>query len=340
MKITIIGTGNVALIHGGFLKLKGHEITFLKTSDYNIEHYLELSSKKQYVLNDYTNNDLLISGFDITNNFSEAICNADIILVTTTTLQHDEIARNISPYVKEEQIICLMPSYGSVNIFKKYIKKRIKYVEFETTVYNGRIINSALVNVSFENCRVAAYFTNFSDLEKNNFKKIFFKIDLERNKSLEIALHNPNMIVHTIGVVLSSARIEYSKGEFWLYKEAFTPSIIKVIEKFDIEKNLILKKLGCPELSYFDAAKWRNENDLSVDSLEVFRSFANDASKGPNSLDHRYLKEDVPMGLVMLESIGEILNINTPITTSIIELSSALLDTDFRSLGNRIEKIV
>src|SRR5690606_941463 len=123
------------------------------------------------------------------------------------------------------------------------------------------------------------------------------------NSPFEIAFHNPNMIGHTIGVLFSAGRREDANGEVWMYKEAFTPSVINVINKFDEEKNMLLKKLNCDELSYFEAAKWRNEENLNKDALEVFRSFSEGASKGPNSLNHRYLLEDVGVGLVLFEEI-------------------------------------
>lgn len=186
---------------------------------------------------------------------------------------------------------------------------------------------------------MAAYFDGFSNDEKDNFSKDIIYIDREANNTFEIAFHNPNMIVHTIGVLLSASRIEFSKGEFWMYKEAFTPSIIKLIDKFDAEKNLILQALGCNKLSYFDAAKWRNEVDLSQDSMDVFRSFAEDSNKGPHQLRHRYLLEDVPMGLSLFQSVGDILQIDTPIADSVITLSSALLDEDFKTNGRSIYQI-
>lgn len=339
MKYTVIGTGNVGLIHGAYLSLMGHNVTFLKSSTVNSQIFEEIKENREYVINDFHKFDHVIKFDGITQSFEEAIPNADVIFVTTTTSQHRDIAKRIAPFVKDGQIICLMPSYASKHIFETYIDKNVKYVEFETTVYNGRVLSSKKVNVSFQNCRVAAHFSNFTNEEKVYFKENFFKIHLERMSSFDIALHNPNMIVHTIGVLLSASRIEYSQGEFWLYKEAFTPSVVKVIQKFDIEKNNILRALGCQELSYFDAAKWRNEEDLSKDSMLVFRSFAEEASKGPSTLNHRYLKEDVPMGLVMMESLGKQLNITTPIASAIISLTGALLDIDFRVQGNIISKI-
>lgn len=337
--ITIVGCGSVGFIHAYYFAQRGYNISFLKTSDYNSIYYERVKADGFFEVIDRGSDKVKVHINNITKNVEEVVPNADLVFVTTTTLQHDSVAKLIGPHLKDEHIVCIMPSYASSLIFKQYSKANIKYVEFETTLFNGRIIDNSYININFKNCRMAAYFDGFSDREKSLFSRDLIHIDKEALNTFEIAFHNPNMIVHTIGVLLSASRIEYSKGNFWMYKEAFTPSIINVIKKFDAEKNLILQALGCSELSYFDAAKWRNEIDLSQDSMDVFRSFAEDSNKGPNQLRHRYLLEDVPMGLSLFQSVGDVLDIETPIADSVIALSSALLDEDFQTNGRSVFNI-
>ena len=337
--ITIVGCGSVGFIHAYYFAKRGYKISFLKTSDYNSTFYEKVKSDGYFEVIDRGEKKTKVYIDRITKDANEVIPNADIIFITTTTLQHHTVAKLIGPLFVNGQIICIMPSYASSLIFKNNTLANVKYVEFETTLFNGRIKDSSYININFRNCRMAAYFEGFSNEEKNSFSKDIIYIDKEAINTFEIAFHNPNMIVHTIGVLLSASRIEFSKGEFWMYKEAFTPSIIKLISKFDAEKNLILQALGCNKLSYFDAAKWRNEADLSKNSMEVFRSFAEDSNKGPHQLRHRYLLEDVPMGLSLFQSVGDILQIDTPIADSVITLSSALLDEDFKTNGRNIRQI-
>ena len=148
------------------------------------------------------------------------------------------------------------------------------------------------------------------------------------------------MMVHTIGMLFSASRIEYSKGEFWMYREAFTDSIVNVINNFDKQKNEVLRVYGCDPLNYFEAAKWRNEEDLTIDAMESFRRFADSSNKGPMFLNHRYLLEDVPMGLCLFSSLGRVAGINTSIADSIANLASALLNMDLISTGRTIGKLL
>ena len=73
---------------------------------------------------------------------------------------------------------------------------------------------------------------------------------------------------------------------------------------------------------------------------EVFFDYANNSSPfGPNVPDSRYVTEDVPEGLVLLESLGNVLSVATPVCTGLINCASALLQRSFREEGRTIERL-
>ena len=170
--------------------------------------------------------------------------------------------------------------------------------------------------------------------------KCFDNTKYSRKHILESAFHNPNMIVHPIGILFSASRIEYSNGEFWMYREAFTPSVVNVIKAFDVEKNKVLQAFDCEPLDYFEAAKWRNEEDLNIDAMAVFRSFADSSNKGPSFINHRYLLEDVPMGLGLYISVAKLVGVDTSIQEGIASLASALLNKDLKSGARTIQYLL
>ena len=125
-----------------------------------------------------------------------------------------------------------------------------------------------------------------------------------------------------------------------MYKEAFTDSVIRVINAFDRSKNELLNAFGCDSLDYFEAAKWRNAEDLSLDAMTVFRSFAESSNKGPSFINHRYLNEDVPMGLGLFISIGKIVGVDTSIQEAIMSLASALLGRNLSASSRTIQYLL
>lgn len=346
MKFTIIGCGNSGLIHAAKLYEKGFEVALLKTSSTNGRFFDIMNEQGGFKALDDTiqgnGHSFFVKPALITRDVKEAVRFADIIMVTTTTLQHEFVAELIAPYVRDGQTIILVPGYMGSLIFKKYIDKDVTYSEWETTAYNGRIVNNEYVRISFYNPRNAISVLPVTKTHDvlDILSKCFDNTKYSRKHILESAFHNPNMIVHPIGILFSASRIEYSNGEFWMYREAFTPSVVNVIKAFDVQKNKVLQAFDCEPLDYFEAAKWRNEEDLNIDAMAVFRSFADSSNKGPSFINHRYLLEDVPMGLGLYVSVAKLVGVDTSIQEGIMSLTSALLNKDLKSGARTIQYLL
>ena len=66
----------------------------------------------------------------------------------------------------------------------------------------------------------------------------------------------------------------------------------------------------------------------------MFRNYAaTGGPKGPASLDTRYIYEDVPMELCMLEKLAAHKGFSTPVASALITIASALKSTDYRKIG-------
>lgn len=345
MKITVIGCGNSGLIHAAKLLENGHKVALLKTSNAtNNDFFNVIESEQGYNVKDETDGGrrFFVRPDFITKDVKKAIEFGDILMVTTTTSQHEQVAKLIAPYVRDGQLIVLVPGYMGSLIFKRFINKKVVYSEWETTAYNGRIVDSMYVRITFYNPRNAVSALPVSALPQvvDTLSKCFPNTHYTRKNILESALHNPNMIVHPIGIIFSASRIEHSGGEFWMYREAFTDSVVNVIKAFDVQKNKMLNAFDCDSLDYFEAAKWRNTDDLNQDAMDVFRSFAASSNKGPSSINHRYFHEDIPMGLGLFISIGKIVGIDTSIQESIATLASALICKDLHQDARTIQSLL
>ncbi|MDE6339530.1 MAG: hypothetical protein K2K97_07060 [Muribaculaceae bacterium] len=132
MKFTIIGCGNAGLIHAAKLCENNIPVGILKSSSVvNNDFFSVISGQGGYKVKDETNNGNTFFARPkfITKDVKKAIEFADVIMVMTTTSQHEEVAKKIAPYVRNGQIIALIPGYMGSLIFKKYIQKEIVYSE-------------------------------------------------------------------------------------------------------------------------------------------------------------------------------------------------------------------
>lgn len=346
MKISILGAGNAGCAVAADLTLKGHEVTLIKTShsmhDDNFE-YLQNNDGKM-VLNEFGEiKTAYIS--KVTRDLTE-LKNSEVVIIYIQTNYHEQLIEKISDIIEDNQILLINPGYLSTAYVLKHCNdKKVIVAEAESSFIDGRIMEPGYFRVGFRNVRnpIGIYPRERKEEAIRKLDKLderFVYLD----SVVEAAIHNPNLIVHTVGSVMSIPRIEKSKGDFCMYHEAYTrdnPSTWNILEALDKEKMTVLKKMGFKELSYVEACKYRNSLNESEDAKEVFLNYAemDTRAKGPTKVDSRYISEDVPQGLVMLESLGKTLNIETPIASSLINIASAALDRNLRNEGRTLDKL-
>ncbi|MBD3157965.1 MAG: dehydrogenase, partial [Candidatus Lokiarchaeota archaeon] len=62
-------------------------------------------------------------------------------------------------------------------------------------------------------------------------------------------------------------------------------------------------------------------------------------SVGPNSLNNRYVTEDVPYALVPMSGLASLVGMQTPVVDSLTTLASALMGIDYWTEGRNLAKL-
>ncbi|GEN30134.1 opine dehydrogenase [Cerasibacillus quisquiliarum] len=343
MKVAILGAGNAGCAVAADLSIRGYDVTLIKTTDSmhndNFQYLLENNGEIKLV----ENNEAKTTRINVVTRDLSELSKADIVIVYIQTNYHEELIKRMVEYIKDNQIIVFNPGYFSTAYMLKHCKSdNITIVEAQSSFIDCRIIEPGVIKVGFRNVRnpIGIYPIKDTSKAKEKLDRLGFPFEY-LSSVVEAALHNPNLIVHTVGAVMSIPRIEKTKGDYVMYHEVFTPSVWNILEKLDSEKMDVLEKLGFERLSYVEACKYRNTLDDTRDAKEVFFWYAAmpTRAKGPVSVDSRYITEDVPQGLVMLEAIAKQLNIETPICTALIEMASAALGRDMRKEGRTPERL-
>ncbi len=344
MKIAMLGAGNAGCAVAADLTMHGHEVTLIKTShamhDDNFAFLLENYGKM--TLNEF--GEIKTANIHKMSRDVADIEGAEIVIIYIQTNFHEQLIKRIAPYIQDGQILLINPGYLSTAYVLKHCGgKDIIIAEAESSFIDGRIMEPGYFRVGFRNVRnpIGIYPSAKKEeaIEKlDQLGERFVYLD----SVVEAALHNPNLIVHTVGSVMSIPRIEKSKGDFCMYHEAYTrdnPATWRILEALDAEKMNVLEKLGFERISYVEACKYRNSLDDNMDAKEVFLRYAEmpTRAKGPTEVDSRYISEDVPQGLVMMEALGEALNVETPIASGLIAIASAALGRDLHAEGRTPE---
>jgi len=344
MKITVVGAGHGGTTIAADLKSKGHLVKLLKTSKgLHNEHFehLKMTNGEIKIMEDAEETSVKLD--KVTTDIKSAITDAELIIIYVQTNYHEQVIKSILPYMNDNQIVLLEPGYLSTAYFLKHNKGEVNFtiVEAQSSPIDCRIIEPGKVKVLYRNVRnPVAVFTKKNQVEiEDKLNELQYNF-VYLGSMVEAALHNPNLIVHTIGGIMSIPRIEYTGGNYWMYKEVFTPHVWNLVESLDNEKMNVLEKTGAERIPYVDACKFRNSEDLEIDSKKAFLAYAKNSSpEGPFVADSRFITEDVPEGLVLLESLGELLNIETPTCTGLINTASAALNIDFRENARTVEQL-
>lgn len=343
MKIAILGAGNSGCALAADYAANGHEVTLIKTShslhDDNFR-YLE-EHEGRMVLHEF-GKDRVGTIAHLTRDL-KAVKGQDIILLCTQTGYQFDVLDKVISYLESGQIFLMVPGYlSTAYAIGVGIPDGVILGEAESNFIDGRIMEPGSFKVGFRNVRnpigiYPAHKTKEASEKLNQIGTPFVYLD----SVIEAALHNPNLIVHTVGAIMSIPRIEVTKGDYCMYHEVFTPSVWRILEALDQEKMNILKHLGLTPLPYTEACKFRNSLEEQRDGKEVFFEYASmpERAKGPKTVDSRYITEDVPQGLVFMESLAKVLGMEVPICTSLIEMASAALETDFRKNGRTIQRL-
>lgn len=343
LKVAVLGAGNVGVAISADLSLQSHEVYLIKTSSTSSPVYdkirsndnritLKENGKYAPVLIKYVSDEL------------KNIEKCDVVFITVQSTYHEPLIKRISKYLRREQIVVCICSYLSSLYFQKYCPFMPAIVETTGPYLEGRIdTNDIPGEVVFRvGCRLSrSPLSIFEPGDKDYCMKILSMLYSGFSPDytpLESALLNPNMVLHTVGSIMSIPRIEFSDGNFCMYREAYTrknEATMKIMLGLDEEKKNILSKLGCHSVDIFKAGGFLG------DPLESFYRYSEspDRALSPTSVYSRYITEDVSQGLVLLESIANHIGVSVQITSSLITIASQALGIDFRATGRTIEKL-
>ena len=341
MKAAVLGAGNVGTALAADMALRGHDVALIKTSSgTREEHFSSLCGSGVVSLSE--NGAVRRALIPCVTRELGAVRGREVVIVCTRTDFHEALIRRIAPFLSAGQILLFVPGYLSTAYVLRHVNADVICAEAQSSFIDCRIARPGEIRVGFRNVRnpIGVFPQNRAEEAAALLDRLGFPFTYCGSVA-EAALHNPNMIVHPVGALMSLPRMEKTRGDYCMYHEVFTPSVWRMLEALDGEKTAILAALGLPPLSYVDACKFRKSLDDTADGKAVFFAYAAmpTRAKGPLTAEDRYITEDVPQGLVLLESLGRHLGVATPVCTALIELASAALGRDLRQNGRTLSRL-
>ena len=337
MKFGIIGAGNGGQAIAGYLGNIGHDVSLY---DIDVNRIEKLRQRGGIQLQGK------LSGFGklacVTTDISEIVRDADILMITTTANAHLAVAESIAPYIEDGQVIILNPgrTCGAL-VFKqtlenKQVNKRYYLAEAQTLVYACRIIEDGIVNVIGIKDEVYLAGLPASDTQHilNIIQPIYPCFQKVPN-ILHTSLENIGAIFHPCICLMNAATIE-RQDEFWFYRD-MTERVADFIEQCDYERLAVGKAYGIDLIGVKEWIKVAYKDTMGETLCERMKNNpAYYEIKAPGSIFTRQLTEDIPTGVLPIVELGKVAGVETPLLSSVVAITQALLNIDFYKNGRTL----
>ena len=340
MKVSVIGAGNGGQAIAGYCASQGYSVCLY---DRSMAALTPLIPTKRITLTGALSLEGQIDV--ITQDICEAVNYSNLILVVTTATAHREIAEQIAPYLTDDHTIILNPgrTFGVLefgNVLKlKRPSLNCHIAEAQTLIFACRIITPGVVNIIGVKDKVLLAGRNSEETSYVlHLLSPIFPCFVKADSLIETGLLNVGAIFHPSIVIFNAATIERNDN-FFFYRE-MTPQIASCIEMLDLERLEVARAFG---LNLMPVSEWISYAYPSTRGATLCERMRNNPAyydiKAPGSIFTRQLTEDIPTGLLPMSELGRVAGVETPLMESFINLSSAILNTDFKQSGRTLNRL-
>ncbi len=340
LSFAVLGAGCGGQAIAGYLALRGHDVALYNRSLSRIAAFqdrggIELCDK--------------ISGFGalsyIGTDLAAAIADRDVIMVVTTATAHRPLAQEMAPHLRDGQIILLNPgrTFGALEvshtIHQAGCTADVVIGEANTLVYVSRVIapGTATIKAIKKTVSISAVSADDTPYLVSRLSGVYPQFTAAAS-FLDTSLGNIGAVLHPAIALLNKDRI-LSKVPFDFYRDGVTRETARYLEQIDSERIAVGAALGHRPRSI---TKWLSSR-YGLEPTDVYTMLRSNPSyrelPAPLTLDHRYLWEDVPMGLVPISDAASAVGVDTPAIDNLINEASNILGRDFRNEGRTLEKL-
>ncbi len=282
-----------------------------------------------------------------TTDMEEAVRDARLIHVVLPAFGQELFFSELCPHLRDgHTVIVWAGDFGSLRLAEMMRERGVEgdvlLAEANTLPYGTRAAGPATQDLKLTAARVtvAALPAARTGELLPSLQELWPGVIEDGGNAVVAALCNLNPICHPPGSLLNVGRIQWSEGEFYMYREGITEAPARVIRELYEETAALGRALGRPVLQYEDR-DFRNPGTIMA---AVFRGPFDThriigGIRGPESIESRYITEDLPYGLVPMSELGEKLSVPTPLIDAIITLGGYVCDRDFRAEGRTLESL-
>jgi opine dehydrogenase len=340
MRVAVLGGGNGSFAAAGDLALSGHEVRLWRRDREAVAAHRAAGSR--VVVKDFRGrHDARLAL--VTNDIAEAVRSAELILCPAPATAQADIARALGAHLSDDQVVLLPPATFGSFIFAKAAYEagtRAIFAETGTLPWLARKHGPFEVAITIRAKRLpVGVFPLVREAHALSVIERAFPSVIEPcGDALSGALMNAGPIIHPPLIVMNAGPLEHF--ERWdIHREGTQPAIRRVTDMLDAERIAVREALGydAPHFPLADhyareGEEWmygRGSHDKLTDSGDWREHIV--------LTQHRYMLEDVRIGLSFLISVAELADIATPLARAFLSIGGAICDEDFMTTGRTLQ---
>jgi len=273
----------------------------------------------------------------ITTDVQEAMRNTQLILIGVPGYGQRSMVEACLPYLKTGHTILLMPGSGGSLEVAPLIKEAglnlddVLLGETVTMPQSARFVGDTKVRI-----RMPSHIRSSAFPGKNTPRLVETIGDtlnlIPKPNVLDPGLNNPNFLIHPAPMLLNYAAVERADGLLSIMNEGMTDGVLRLLDAVDAEKMALQRALGLDVVPIDDLYRETGSGPY------IYRE-KGEPFNLKDRIHDRYIKEDVPYGMVLYSAIGKIIGVPTPLSDGITTIFSVVEQTDYWALGRDAKKL-
>ncbi|HMA87481.1 MAG TPA: NAD/NADP octopine/nopaline dehydrogenase family protein [Burkholderiales bacterium] len=340
MKIAVLGGGNGAYAAAADLTERGHELRFWRRD----ARALEEVRREGIVLKDAAGERRVAPAL-VAREPGEALRGAELVFLPDPAFTQADNAARIAPHLEDGQVLFLAPgSFGSYVMTKiareAGSRARFTFAETGTLPWLTRKHGPGTAAITARATRLPTGV--FPARDEHAFavlKKAFPAVEPIEDV-LSAALMNAGPVIHPPLILMNAGPLEHF--ERWdIHNEGTQPSIRRVTDALDAERIAARVALGYAAPHFPLADHYRADGDEWMYGRKVHEKLtgSQDWRERIVLAEHRYMREDVELGLAFLVSVCEWADVPCPVARGLVALGGAVLGRDLRAGGRTLEAL-
>ncbi|URW91832.1 NAD/NADP octopine/nopaline dehydrogenase family protein [Lacticaseibacillus paracasei] len=325
MKATIIGAGNTGFACAA--DLARHHIT---TTVYSRDpaKAAKLTENPFAITGRFTTTQPL----NVSSDLAASIQSADVIIVATWANVHTTVIDALRPLIHRGQaIIFLNGNWGLLQAVAAFTpawlaEKRGSILETSGMPYVAQWQDHSLhISEIKAKVTVSTYGAKEASIKGINLLKQLYAQVIESPNILQASLSALNPIIHVPVSLFNLSRIEHA-ASFHILTDGLSSAARAYIMHIDDERKHLASALHIPYSSIVHqlATQWGTDFDTLREvfhGLPTYRDLP-----APDSLQSRFIVEDLPFGIDPLVKLGEVLDVSLPYSEKLAAFAHAVFD--------------